>query len=166
MSTSRLTAGLCASVALACLAGAATLPAAPAFAADASPQCLFDEYTPTAVQPYMSDADMPYGDFQYFDGAQLYFPARDGLTREWLEASITKVLARHKRATQAGQATGSAGCSDAPDAKDVDVRVSSVGEGFWVQLIAHDDADTAHALLNWARDIVSAHQPHQAHRHS
>jgi len=122
-------------------------------ASAASPNaCVFDKYAPTAVRPYHSENSFDYGSYSALEGAQLFVPAREGLTREWLTASVQHALA----AARASQADGTASC-DTANVKDVAVSVVSGGNGFWVQLISQD-SESSQTLLNWARKIVE-HKP-------
>jgi hypothetical protein len=125
--------------------GLANVPAAQA----ANPQaCVFDKYAPVAVSPYVAENNFDYGSYSSLGGAQLFVPAREGLTKEWLTASVQHAVA----AAQATQQDGTASC-DAPNVKNVTVSVVSGGNGFWVQLISQDSKDSE-ALLKWARGIV------------
>ena len=123
----------------------------------ASPNtCVFDKYAPVAVSPYIVENSFDYGSFSSLGGAQLFVPAREGLTREWLTASVQHALA----AAQASQADGTASC-DTPNVKNVAVSVVSAGNGFWVQLISQD-TQSSQDLMKWARGIVEQHKPHAA----
>ena len=110
-------------------------------------QCVFDKYEPVAVRPYMSENGIDLGSFSYLGGAQLFIPAREGLTKEWLAASIERVLASAHQATSEQPAL-----CDSPRFTDVHVQVVSGGNGFWVQLIGRDNA-TSEALLKWAHTL-------------
>lgn len=124
----------------------------------ASPQtCVFDKYAPVAVQPYVAENGFDYGSYSYLGGAQLFVPAREGLTKEWLTASVQHALA----AAQASQTDGTASC-DSPNVKNVTVSVVSGGNGFWVQLISQD-SQSSEALLKWARGIVDQHKVRSPH---
>lgn len=119
--------------------------------------CVFDKYAPTAVSPYISENSFDYGSYSYLGGAQLFVPAREGLTKEWLAASVQQALAATKAATE----DGTAAC-DTPNVKNVNVSVVSGGNGFWVQLISNDN-QSSEALLKWARGIVQQHKPVSTH---
>jgi hypothetical protein len=119
----------------------------------ANPQtCVFDKYAPVAVAPYVSENSIDYGSYSFLGGAQLFVPAREGLTKEWLQASVASALA----ASHAEQTQTAATC-DAPDVKNVRVTVVSGGNGYWVQLISQQSQDSQ-ALLKWARDVVDQHK--------
>lgn len=123
----------------------------------ASPNaCVFDKYAPVAVRPYISENSFDYGSYSSLGGAQLFVPAREGLTREWLTASVQNALA----AAAASQVDGTAGC-DTPNVKNVSVSVVSAGNGFWVQLISQD-TKSSQELLKWAQGVVEQHKPHRA----
>ena len=114
--------------------------------------CVFDKYAPVAVVPYMTENSIDYGSYSFLGGAQLFVPAREGLTKEWLAASVEKAVANSNVA--AAQSSNTCGN---PQFKDVHVTVVSGGDGFWVQLIAQD-SHTSEALLKWARGIVDQHK--------
>jgi hypothetical protein len=111
-------------------------------------QCVFEKYAPAAVEPFRADENFGYGTYPRLRGAQLYIPAREGLTAEWLTLSVQRALA------------------DGPSEKacqpvvPVQVSVVSAGGGFWVQLAAADER-SAEKLLRWAQSIAHA-QPRGA----
>jgi|GEM_PF-1355147 len=114
--------------------------------------CVFDKHEPVSVAPYTVDFGMDWGSYSFMGGAQLFVPAREGLTKEWLAASVEHALASaHVVSTVAGTDTKSV--CDLPRLKDVHVGVVSGGNGFWVQLISRDEK-TNQALLKWARNLV------------
>lgn len=110
-------------------------------------QCVFEKYAVASVAPFRSEENFGYGSYSRLRGAQLYVPAREGLTAEWLTLSVQQALAKHSGtpATQACQ----------PAVPSVSVQVVSAGGGFWVQLGAADER-SAEALLKWAQSIVPA----------
>jgi hypothetical protein len=117
----------------------------------ANPQtCVFDKYAPVAAAPYVSENSIDYGSYSFLGGAQLFVPAREGLTKEWLQASVQRALA-----TQSEQPANAATC-ETPQVENVRVAVVSGGNGFWVQLISQNDHDSK-ALLKWAREVVGQH---------
>jgi hypothetical protein len=131
--------------------GAVSLPTAHA----ASPQtCVFEKYAPVSVEPYSADEIVSYGSYSFLRGAQLYVPAREGLTKEWLEASVQQALAQQDDAA-ANKSTDPA--CQSPHVKNVKVTVTSAGNGFWVALIGRDER-AANILLKWARSIVDQHK--------
>jgi hypothetical protein len=95
---------------------------------------------------------MDWGSYSYMGGAQLFVPAREGLTREWLAASVQHALASAHMVSSVDGSEAKAAC-DMPRLKDVHVGVVSGGNGFWVQLIGRDDR-TSDTLLKWARGMV------------
>jgi hypothetical protein len=136
------------------LIGASALSVSSAHAANPTPQsCVFDKYTPTSVVPYSADENLAYGSYSFVRGAQLFVPAREGLTREWLAASVQQSLASSTETTHAK--TDDAACPN-PNVKNVQVAVTSAGNGFWVTLIGRDER-TADMLLKWARNIMAQH---------
>src|ERR1700754_3041591 len=68
---------------------AATVHASPQ---NADQQCIFDEYAPIAVQPYKAEENVSYGTYTVLRGAQVYVPAREGLTAEWLSLNVQRAL--------------------------------------------------------------------------
>jgi hypothetical protein len=112
----------------------------------AADQCVFEKYAVSSVAPFRAEENFGYGSYTTLRGAQLFVPAREGLTAEWLQLSVEQSLAK-----QAGVANGSTACQ--PVVPAVQVHVVSAGPGFWVQLSAADER-SAEALLKWAKTIV------------
>jgi hypothetical protein len=111
--------------------------------------CVFDKHEPVSVAPYTVDFGMDWGSYSFMGGAQLFVPAREGLTKEWLAASVEHALASaHVVSTDDGK-----GVCDMPRLNNVHVGVVSGGNGFWVQLISRDEK-TNQALLKWAKNLV------------
>lgn len=123
--------------------GGVGIPNAQASGPDQAQACVFDRFAPVAVSPYSSENSMGWGSYGWLGGAQLFVPASEGLTKEWLTVSVQ-------------QAIDSAQLCDSPRVTDVHVNVVSGGNGFWVQLIGQDE-DTSAALLRWARSVVERH---------
>jgi hypothetical protein len=113
----------------------------------AADQCVFEKYAVSSVAPFRVEENFGYGTYTKLRGAQLFVPAREGLTAEWLQLSVQQSLAK-----QTG-VNGSPSCEPAVPA--VQVHVISGGPGFWVQLAAADER-SAEALLKWAKTIVPA----------
>jgi hypothetical protein len=111
-------------------------------------QCVFEKYAASSVAPFRAEENYGYGTYTRLRGAQLYVPAREGLTAEWLQLSVQQSLAK-----QAGVTNGANSCQ--PVVPNVEVQVVSAGGGFWVQLAAADER-SAEALLRWAKTIVPA----------
>ena len=134
---------------------AATLLLGGAFTASASANparatsCVFDKHEPVHVVPFTVDSGMDWGSYSYMGGAQLFVPAREGLTKEWLAAAVQHAVAS-AHVVSAGDTKA---VCDLPKVKDVHVGVVSGGNGFWVQLIGRDGR-TSDALLKWAREFV------------
>lgn len=131
----------------------------------ANPQtCVFEKYAPIAAAPYITENSIDYGSYSFLGGAQLFIPAREGLTREWLAASVQEAVARSQQEPAASSVDSQASntCEN-PHFKDVHVTVVSGGNGFWVQLISND-SHTSEALLKWARGIVGQHKTAQVSR--
>jgi hypothetical protein len=114
--------------------------------------CVFDKHEPVSVAPYTVDFGMDWGSYSFMGGAQLFVPAREGLTKEWLAASVEHALASAHVVSTVDGAEAKAVC-DMPRLKNVHVGVVSGGNGFWVQLISRDEK-TNQALLKWARNLL------------
>ncbi|HET6340218.1 MAG TPA: hypothetical protein VFG30_43710 [Polyangiales bacterium] len=114
----------------------------------AADQCVFEKYAVSSVAPFRVEENLGYGTYTKLRGAQLFVPAREGLTAEWLQLSVQQSLAK-----QPGATNGSPACE--PVVPAVQVHVISGGPGFWVQLAAADER-SAEALLKWAKTIVPA----------
>jgi hypothetical protein len=132
------------SVLSAVLLSAAAVHAAPS--GDAQ-QCVFNKYAPVTVAPFSSDENVGYGTYTRLRGAQVYVPAQEGLTKEWLAASVQNALAK----ASSGPSEQACGVP----VRNVSVSVVSAGGGFWVQLAAADDK-TANVVLRWAQSLVPA----------
>ena len=100
--------------------------------------CVFDKYGATAVSAYRTEEDLGYVSYTMLRGAQLYVPAKEGLTAEWLAANVQRSLS-------------SGACQ--PDVRDVKVAVVTAGPGFWVFLSAKDERAAA-SLLRWTKSVV------------
>jgi hypothetical protein len=140
-----------AALAVSVLFGSAAVPRA-----EASQPCVFEKYAPTAFAPYKVDNGIDFGSYSFVGGAQLFVPAREGLTREWLAASVQRALDRAAAGTEATSCDG-------PRVKGVTVQVVSGGTGFWVQLISPDPS-SSETLLKWAQGITAKAQQQQAER--
>jgi hypothetical protein len=141
-----------ASLAASLLLGAAAVSSASAHA-ERDSHCVFDKHEPVTVAPFSVDSGMDWGSYSYMGGAQLFVPAREGLTREWLAASVQHALASAHIVSPVDGSSAKAIC-DMPRLNDVHVGVVSGGNGFWVQLIGRDSR-TSDALLKWARNLVA-----------
>jgi hypothetical protein len=142
-----------AALAVSALVGGASVPHALAAQPHPAEACVFDKFAPIAAAPYRTENGIDFGSYSHLGGAQLFVPAREGLTREWLAASVQEALAR----AQTSEPSASNVC-DSPRVKDVSVRVVSGGTGFWVQLISADQGSST-ALLKWARSITDHYKP-------
>jgi hypothetical protein len=117
-------------------------------------QCVFEKYAASSVAPFRSEENVGYGSYTRLRGAQVFVPAREGLTAEWLTLNVQRALSKH-----AGAPSESACAPSMP----VEVSVTSAGAGFWIQLRTNDEAQ-ASALLRWARSVVPARHPSAAAR--
>ncbi|MET0391442.1 MAG: hypothetical protein ABW321_36040 [Polyangiales bacterium] len=132
--------------------------ASSAHAASPEPACVFDQYAPTAARPWFSVDEnvvpIAFGPDNFFRGAELYVPAREGLTREWLTAITESALTSGTGPETNGSASA---LTCGPKIKNVKVNVVSAGGGFWVQLITRDEA-SAGSVLRWAQGVVDQHK--------
>lgn len=106
--------------------------------------CAFAGYTVTQVLPYQVEERVGRGVLRRLAGAQLFIPAKQGLTRELVGATVT----RHLREMQS---TTMAGCP--LDLERISVTVTSGTTGYWVQISAKD-RHTATEILARARHFV------------
>jgi hypothetical protein len=109
--------------------------------------CVFSKYEAGAVAPFNGEENFGYGNYTELKGAQVFVPAREGLTEQWLTREVQSAFARKDAAS----------CQ--PAVKNVQVRVISAGPGFWVQLIAADQQQ-GKRVLDWALGLVSARTGH------
>lgn len=128
--------------------------AAPPKAKHEAAACVFDRFAPTVAAPYKTENAIDFGSYSSLGGAQLFVPAREGLTKEWLAASVQQAMNRAE--TESTSASDPAAC-DSPSVKNVSVRVVSGNTGYWVQLIS-PDRQSSEALLQWARNLADQHQ--------
>ena len=140
------------SVAASLLLGAGYVGTASATSPERASSCVFHKHEPVHVAPYAVDTGLDWGSYSYMGGAQLFVPAREGLTREWLSASVQEALASAHLQSAAGS---SKALCDMPRVKDVHVAVVSATNGFWVQLIGRD-GHTSKQLLNWAKTMLES----------
>ena len=132
-------------------AGAVSAPTAHASNPNAQ-SCVFEKYAPVSVAAYSAEENLNYGSYSFLRGAQLYVPAREGLTKEWLEASV-----QHALAVQTPSTSNTDPACQGPNVRNVQVTVTSAGNGFWVALIGRDER-SANTLLKWAQSIVDQHK--------
>ena len=100
--------------------------------------CVLSQYGASSVAAYRAEENAGYGTYSQLRGAQVFVPAREGLTQQWLMLQVERGLSASMCRLSV---------------RDVRVQVVSAGNGFWVQLIAAD-ASNASDLLSWARHIV------------
>lgn len=130
--------------AAALVASAVLSSPAPASAApDAqAPSCALASFKVTQVASLYADEHINQTVYRRFAGAQVFLPARPGLTAEWIRASIAK----HRANAQTTH--------ECPlDVKGATVSVTSGGTGFWVQISAKN-GDAAKEILNRAKRLV------------
>lgn len=129
------------------LAGTTLAPIASygAPAATKAAPCILREHRITAVTPYRVEARQGRVVIQELRGATVSVQAEPGLTAEWLQLTLGRHLAEM-------HAMG--GMKDcAFDVNDVQVKVSSSGAGFSVNLIARD-AEKAPEVLHRAQLLL------------
>ena len=103
----------------------------------AADSCVLAQYGASSVAPYKAEENVGYGSYSQLRGAQLFVPAREGLTEQWLTLQVQRNLNE----------------TCMPGVNDVRVQVVSAGNGFWVQLIARNQ-NKASDLLHWAEGVV------------
>ena len=118
--------------------------------AGAPKACVFDKHSPISADAYSgTDTTVDWGAFPTTHGVQLFVPASECLTKEWLNVSVQHALDSAHSADHATKPL-----CDMPRLKNVHVNVVSAGNGYWVQLLGRDEK-TADALLTWARTLVA-----------
>jgi hypothetical protein len=139
MSTQKI---VLATVCAALMAAAAGVEAMPPAGAPATWKhaCVFSKYDASSVAPFNAEENVGYGTYTELKGAQVFVPAREGLTEQWLAREVQTAFAAHDTSCELRQ-------------PDVKVQVVSGGTGFWVQLIAANQTQ-GKALLQWAQGLV------------
>lgn len=125
----------------ACGAGMQTAALEPPRRALDPATCELDRYAPAAVRPHYEDSDAPTDGPALpaeLRGAEVFVPARPGLTAEWLW---------HELRSRPGDART---CATA--VAGADIRVASAGPGFVVTIRSGDDA-TSQQILRLARVV-------------
>lgn len=105
--------------------------------------CVFSAYDARAVAPFNGEENYGLGNYTELKGAQVFVPAREGLTEQWLTRVVQTAFST--KATSSCQ----------PTVKDLQVHVVSAGTGFWVQLIAANP-EQGKKVLDWARGLVAS----------
>jgi len=75
---------------------------------------VFDKYPALSLMPYRAAEDFGLGSYSVFRGAQLYVPASEGLTEQWLALQVQRSFAE-----------GGAACR--PEVPNVRVQVMAAG---------------------------------------
>jgi phosphoserine phosphatase len=115
---------------------AATLAVPVAASAD-SAQCELRAFKATHVAPLRVQERIGRGTIDRLIGAQVFVPAQQGLTAEWLRNRVEQhVLGMNQRQMTACPLSVS----------DISVAVVSGGTGFWVQIAAKDSAKAQDVL--------------------
>lgn len=100
--------------------------------------CILREQRITAVTPYRVEGYQGRAVAHELRGATVSVQAAPGLTAEWLQLTLSRHLAEMR---------GKGGMQDcALDVSDVQIKVSSSGAGFSVNLIAKDPAKAPEVL--------------------
>jgi hypothetical protein len=111
--------------------------------------CVFGRNAPRTVVAYVAPQDFGGGAelaaYSPLAGAQLYVPAQEGMTAEWLTLQLQRALARN---TDDRNSCG-------PHVGEVRVSAVASGPGYWVTLVAADPRQAA-SLLDWARGLLEA----------
>jgi hypothetical protein len=117
-------------------------------AADSSHQhgdgCTLAGYTIAEVAPYRVREQVGRGTVERVAGAQLFVPAKAGLTRELIGANVLAHLERMRKGSMAGCPL---------DVDGITVTVASGSTGYWVQ-IAGTNARDAKEILARARHFA------------
>jgi hypothetical protein len=121
------------------LLGASTALAAPA---PTHAKCVFERYGALAVAPLTTEENLGLGTHTRLSGAQLYVPAQEGLTAQWLSLNVQRALESEPSVCRL-------------EIPGVHVDVVPSGPGFWVMLSAADAGD-ATELLDWAEGAIPA----------
>lgn len=110
-----------------------------------SPRCELLTYKPTEIAPLYETINAARGGTtQRLTGAQVFVPARPGITPEWLRLDLENhILSMRQQRMQ--------GCPLANEG--IKLAVVSGGNGFWVQISAKD-SDSAKVVLQQAQELV------------
>lgn len=123
----------------------AALTAIPVIARADSLRCELLTYKPTQVAPlYVTFNAARGGSTRQLTGAQLFVPARPGLTPEWLRLDLERHVSAMKQQGMPGCPLANAG---------VTLSVVSGGTGYWVQ-VSTNNTDTAKTILQEAQQLV------------
>ncbi len=101
--------------------------------------CVLAQHKVLSVVPYNTSRMTGRAAIQVLSGASVYIQAEPGLTAEFLRLQIMQRTPGTKQCVL--------------DVSGVDVRVESSGAGFWVNLVARDDAN-AQEILRRAKRLV------------
>jgi hypothetical protein len=125
------------------LAGGLSAASAASAAEDQAAAC-FAQHPPTHVSRYDGDVIAGDGTYTALLGAQLFVPAEQGLTAEWLHHQYLQRMAKRQSGSQCPL-----------DLEGVRVSVQPAGPGYWVQLSASEEK-TAKELLRRSQHWVPA----------
>ena len=115
-----------------------------ASAATPSSQCKLIAYKASQVQPNYVDI-RPRGDvIRKLVGANVYVPAQQGLSAEYLQSRVEAHMAAMKREAMPSCPLSVEGAK---------VSVTSAGNGYWVQ-ISSNDQRSAEEILRRAQQLV------------
>lgn len=130
-------------ITVATLSVASIVPAI-AFAKTDTPTCTLREHQVASVKPYRINEHIGRVAMPKLRGAELFVPAKPGLTAEWLQLSLQRHLTQMRTASMPGCPL---------KVSDIRVEVTSAGNGFFVRLIAMD-TEKAKEVLRRARLLV------------
>ncbi len=111
--------------------------------ADSPSACVLKLHRIGSVSPYRVEEHSGKATISRLRGAELWVVAEPGLTREWLQLTLTRHLAEMRGTMK-----------DCPlDMADLRVSVESAGAGFSVRIVARD-TEHAEEVLRRARQLL------------
>src|SRR4051812_20894373 len=90
-------AALCA--ALMGVAGGASAMPQKAATSTTQDTCVFSKYEASSVAPFNAEENFGYGNYTQLKGAQVFVPAREGLTEQWLTREVQRAFAEQAGAS-------------------------------------------------------------------
>lgn len=117
------------------------------YVASATPpsrECELITYRASAVRPYLVDVQQGRNSGKKLVGANVYVPAQQGLSAEYLQAQVQSHIAAMKNQPMPNCPLAIEGAN---------VNVVSAGNGYWVQISSTDQA-TAEEVLRRAEQLV------------
>lgn len=117
------------------------------YVASATPpsrECELTTYRASAVRPYLVDVQQGRNSGKKLIGANIYVPAQQGLSAEYLLARVQGQIASMQNQPMPNCPLAIGG---------VTVNVVSAGNGYWVQISSTDQA-TAKEILRRAEQLI------------